>query len=67
MPKPKSYLVAVLILFTLTSAGCGQKGPLYVDNTPDATAERATPEDEKRRKQLESLEPRNDSRPGITY
>lgn len=56
-----------LIGLILVSGGCGQKGPLYIDDTQDGTAERAQPKDEKRLKELEELEQQNESQPVITY
>ncbi|MGH8548109.1 MAG: LPS translocon maturation chaperone LptM [Methylococcales bacterium] len=67
MTKPKVPLAACLVTLILAFAGCGQKGPLYLDDSPDETVENVKPEDEERQKKLKDLERRNDSQPGITY
>jgi predicted small lipoprotein YifL len=67
MKEPKIRLATCLIILVFNFAGCGQKGPLYLDDAQDETAERVKSEDEKRQKELKDLERRNESQPGITY
>ncbi|MGH8499993.1 MAG: hypothetical protein ACRERV_14480 [Methylococcales bacterium] len=67
MSTAKVYLVIGLLSLVLSSLGCGQKGPLYQDKTPEVTAKPAKIEDEERRKKREGWEQRNESQPGIAY
>lgn len=67
MTEPKIGLATCLVTLILTFAGCGQTGPLYLDDTPDETVESVKPEEAERQKELKDLERRNDSQPGITY
>ncbi len=67
MTKPEILLAFYLVSLLPAATGCGQKGPLYLDNTADETVERVTPEEEARQNELKDLERRNDSQPDITY
>lgn len=56
-----------LLILTIGAVGCGQKGPLYLDETQDGTEKRVEPKDEKRLEELKELEQQNESQPVITY
>jgi predicted small lipoprotein YifL len=67
MTKPKNHLIAGLIFLIVASAGCGQKGPLYLEDTAGAPKERAEAEDEERQKDLEGQRQSNERKPEIAY
>ncbi len=67
MSIAKVYLVSGLFSLVLSSSSCGQKGPLYLDETPEAKAKPAKIEVQERRKKREGLEQQNESQPGTTY
>lgn len=67
MTKSKTYRLASLIFLILTFAGCGQKGPLYLDDKPEESVKIVTPEEKQRQKELKDLERRNESQPVLTY
>ncbi|MGR9105386.1 MAG: LPS translocon maturation chaperone LptM [Gammaproteobacteria bacterium] len=68
MPKKISNCIFPLFLLLAGSPGCGQKGPLYLENPADtANREKKAREEEERQKTLEGLTPRNDSQPDLTY
>ncbi|MGH8557909.1 MAG: lipoprotein [Methylococcales bacterium] len=71
MSKANVYVVTGLLSLLLSYTGCGQKGPLYQDKSPEAEAKSAKIEGKERRKERrkkrEGLEQPNESQPGITY
>lgn len=63
----KHFLQVSLLILTIGTVGCGQKGPLYLDETEDGKEKHVEPEDEKRLEELKELEQQNESQPVITY
>ena len=57
---PALFLIAIF-------AGCGQKGPLFLDNTQAAQQPGVTPEETESQKDLKDLEKQNQSQPDLTY
>ena len=67
MNKTKRHWIIVPLFLIPIFAGCGQKGPLYLDNTSDNTQTRVPPEETEQQKDLEDLERKNQTQPDLTY
>ena len=67
MKKMKHERIIRALILVVIFTGCGQKGPLFLDNTPDTPQPPGTPEETESQKDLKELEHQNQDQPDLTY